>query len=153
MRTLIDVSLFVHTRRAWHGKQYFTPGDNSCRSVTLRVSVFPPLPLSLCRAPGIPRSALSRSHSFDLGGPGLSPSPFAFLSLPPARLDRLFSPSPPPRVASLVHERAHGAFPSDGPGTLLRSHRQSRHGRTDGRSYEPRVSVVSSAARTGPLLS
>lgn len=23
MRTLIDVSLFVHTRRAWHGKQYF----------------------------------------------------------------------------------------------------------------------------------
>ena len=24
MRTLIDVSLFVHTRRAWHGKQYFT---------------------------------------------------------------------------------------------------------------------------------
>lgn len=25
MRTLIDVSLFVHTRRAWHGKQYFTP--------------------------------------------------------------------------------------------------------------------------------
>lgn len=44
MRTLIDVSLFVHTRRAWHGKQYFTPTTivvaQSDRSLSLLLLLF-----------------------------------------------------------------------------------------------------------------
>lgn len=65
MRTLIDVSLFVHTRRAWHGKQYFT-------LATIVV-------------------AWSVSHSFSFSPPPSSPFPLS-LSLssshlgPPYRL-------------------------------------------------------------------
>lgn len=46
MRTLIDVSLFVHTRRAWHGKQYFT-----LATIVVAWSVSLPFSLSLHLTP------------------------------------------------------------------------------------------------------
>lgn len=46
MRTLIDVSLFVHTRCAWHGKQYFTSATIVVAQSD-RSSVLPPLSVSL----------------------------------------------------------------------------------------------------------
>lgn len=63
MRTLIDVSLFVHTRCAWHGKQYFTSATIVVAQSD-RSSVLPPLSVFL--------SSLS-----------LSVSPSLFLSFPP----------------------------------------------------------------------
>lgn len=68
MRTLIDVSLFVHTRRAWHGKQYFT-------LATIVVAWSVSLPLSL--SPPHPSPFLSSSHP----GPPYRLVSLAFLSL------------------------------------------------------------------------
>lgn len=67
MRTLIDVSLFVHARRAWHGKQYFTPAtivvaqaDRSFVSLlpSFLILVEVSLPLSLSLARSLARSRL-----------------------------------------------------------------------------------------------
>lgn len=86
MRTLIDVSLFVHTRLAW--KTIFHAGDNSCRLVRLSLSTSPlslsllvpsgptlsprlsrlPLPHALDRQRG-PRGPLEPRHGISSPGP------------------------------------------------------------------------------------
>lgn len=79
MRTLIDVSLFVHTRRAWHGKQYFTPttivvaqSDRSLSppSSSLLPPSSPSFPLPLSLSPSLSFS-LSLSLSLCLSLPPL----------------------------------------------------------------------------------
>lgn len=122
MRTLIDVSLFVHTRRAWHRKQYFKPATivvaHSVTSLLLPFfrffTIFVPVSLSLGPLIILPFSFLRPSP-----GSLSAASPFLLVTGAPG----------PSRLRS---------------GMKLRSvsHRRCRHARTNEPSYEPRVSLV-----------
>jgi len=91
MRTLIDVSLFVHTRRAWHGKQYFTLATIVvAQSDRFSVSLFPSflhprrsLSLSLSLSLFLfPLSSLSLALSRSLARSFILAVAAVFLSLP-----------------------------------------------------------------------
>lgn len=124
MRTLIDVSLFVHTRRAWHGKQYFT-----LATIVVAWSVSHSLAPSLSLSPSpSPSSSLPLSLLVPFGAHLIASS----LSLSPAFLST--SPS------LSIHTGAQRGAPWNLRSVSHRRRSQPRHAtpRTD-ELYEPRV--------------
>lgn len=123
MRTLIDVSLFVHTRRAWHGKQYFKLATIVVAWYVFLSSLFPFSRLFLLSLLLLMLHRLGLSASF---------------SLPPFFLSASVLAVSPSRFFLQRWSRASGPFAF--PWNLRSvSHRQSRHARTDGPSYTSHV--------------
>ena len=127
MRTLIDVSLFVHTRRAWHGKQYFTLATIVVAWYVFLSSLFPFS--RLCRSSILVALGVTSSWLISV---------FLASTLLSLRLcRRSFSVSFLP--TAVVTGLRPLCFPA-GPWNLRSvSHRQSRHARTDGPSYTSHV--------------
>lgn len=123
MRTLIDVSLFVHTRRAWHGKQYFTLATIVV-AWSVSHSLAPSLSLSLSlHPPPLPFPFLSSSHL----GPTLSP-----------RLSRFHPPFSPPLPRSRYTRGPKGGPRETSARYLIAvgpSHATPRHERTNYTSH------------------